>query len=64
MSPEKELAIGREVGDGEVKNLRTYFLFLNSFIFLTLLLMLSCVSGCIYPLSQQVSPRKDSVVSL
>lgn len=66
MSPEKELAIGREVGDGEFKNLRTHnLLFSNSFIFLiTLLLTLSCVSGYIYPLSQQVSPRKDSAVSL
>lgn len=40
MSPEKELAIGRGVGDGEVKNLRTYnSFFLNSFIFLITLLL-------------------------
>lgn len=66
MSPEKELAIGREVGDGEFNNLRTYnLLFFNSFLFLiALLLTLSCVSGWIYPLSQQVSPEKDSAVSL
>lgn len=43
----------------------TFFFFFNSLFFLIrVLLTLSCVSGCICPLSQQESPRKDSAVSL